>query len=642
MIKTKHRIISLLLILCFLLSSLLVLSSCSSEDGGAEDDGGDGATDGSDTGGDGTEDDSDGKSSYLDKVIKPQIKEYDRSTIKFSEIKYTRPDYATIIALADEVIALVKSDSASFEAMLDKIDGLDEACCTVLTMNSFAKIYNSKDASIEFWQDEYLYISQNYSTLAKKVEELYVACANSPHAERFEAEYFGDQLIEEYKDGGKLSANAVELLAKEAVLVSNYAGISTATIDATYGGVTDSIDNILNFYAEKYGKSSTQYLAAQYYCLTVFQEKSAEIATDIFIELVRVRALLATERGYSSYLEYAYSEGGFDYSAEDTANMLESISAHVVPIYKNLSLTTFDYYFSENQSSDVTPDKLLNNGYHIFNGMDASLFDVYCYMLQFGLFDIEKSATADNRADGAFTTYLYDYEAPFTFISSSGKTADYGTLFHEFGHFAEFFYNGNPSNSIDFNEVMSQSLEFLALQYSSSYISSSDKQYLFYLSMKNALETLMYQGFYARFEEAVYKLSHSQITEQKLDEIVTETATEFGFNTEYVNSVSIILTPHFFHSPLYVQSYCTSVIPSLEILFRELDKRGAGLALYLKLLDRENAEVEFLDALQEAGLTSPFRDGQVKKMAAEIYYRITGCRYDKSSDGNSTVSTDKI
>ena len=84
-------------------------------------------------------------------------------------------------------------------------------------------------------------------------------------------------------------------------------------------------------------------------------------------------------------------------------------------------------------------------------------------MLQFDLYDIEISS--HNRQDGAFTSYLDDYDAPFIFISSDETIGDYSTLIHEFGHFADMFINNGGSTSIDQKEISSQGLEYIMLHY---------------------------------------------------------------------------------------------------------------------------------------------------------------------------------
>ena len=308
-------------------------------------------------------------------------------------------------------------------------------------------------------------------------------------------------------------------------------------------------------------------------------------------------------------------------------SFIDDITEHIVPLYTQLYSELLTLYFALTSPGSITLDSLLNNGYYIFETLDPELFDIYCYMLQYSLFDIQLKA--DGRYHGAFTTYLQDYDAPYIFVTADGRTTDYNSLFHEFGHFADAFINYNSSPSLDLAEVSSQALELIMTLKLGIYAGTDDKNYLKYSKLNDAMETLISQGFYARFETYAYELAGNEISEQRLNDLIQDIAPDFGINAQSLGGVSGVIIHHIMTSPFYVQSYATAIIPSLELYFMEAETEGSGLDAYKTLIDRTESGDGFLENLARAGLTSPFAEGYLESIAEKIYEAIMGRKYDE-------------
>ncbi len=630
------KIISLLIVLSLCLGTMLSLVGCNVDDGSGGDFDTDNEAGNDDTQGENAPDEDDISEDYHDKIYVPEYKEYDRNTVKFSDITYKRPNFDQVNSNIASVIEIIEKNEAPFEDQIASIVDLEDDYTDVLTMYVFAKIYNSKDSSVAYWNEEYSYVTANYPSFAEKIEDMFVAAANSPHAERFETEYFGDGLIEEYKDGGNFTDNMIELWADEEQLESEYSSLSTATIEVTYLGKTDTVDNITRYYLDKYGENSTEYLTAYSFCMTAYSNALEERSAEILVNLFKVRKLIAQELGHSSYINYAYETHGRDYSPEKMNDFLADITKYVLPVYSVLSYYIFSGYFQTNLPSDLRLEDLINTAYTALCETDEELADIYRYMLQFDLYDVELSET--NRQQGAFTTYLDEYDAPFLFISAAGSVSDYMTLFHEFGHFSEKFINYSTSVSLDQQEVSSQGLEFLMLHYIEDHISDKDIKYLKYEQLSNALQVLIIQGFYAKFEEIAYNIPYDSINKQELDNAVIEAAESFNLNPEYFNSISAVMIPHIFMYPFYVQSYCTSIVPALQLYFMENDESGSGLLAYKRLLELADGELTFIEAMESAGLDSPFKADILRDIADDIYYEIIGKHYYSQGDKDQNAA----
>ena len=243
--------------------------------------------------------------------------------------------------------------------------------------------------------------------------------------------------------------------------------------------------------------------------------------------------------------------------------------------------------------------------------MNADFADIYAYMLQHGLYDAE--LYDENRYTGAFTTYLDKYEAPFIFMTANGDATDYSTLMHEFGHFMDAYIADGFGSDLDRAEIFSQALALLSTSYMDDKLSESDIQYLLYDQLFSALDTLIIQGFYARVEQLVYDIpSESLSTEGAAKEATIE-----------------LLIPHLFTSPLYVSSYCTAIVPALELFFMEREVAGAGVESFYKLIVQNEGEVSLEEALRSVGLSSPFDPGVLRSISDKIHYLVTGSHYYK-------------
>ena len=578
-----------------------------------------------------------GDDKTTEEIIKPAEKTYpDRKTVKFSEIVYSRPD---MTALTESFTALaedIKDSSLSFDEKINRIEELEDGYSHMLTMMSYSNIRKDMDTADKYWETEYGYISESYPEFSRALEAVFVAAAQSDDAERFEDEYFGDGLIEKYSGGGSITEKLVLLSTREAELENEYSSISTANTIITYNGKTDTYDNILAEYADRLGVDSKTYEKAVRECDVLYDSASSERTRKIFVELLKVRRDIADEYGYERYTEHAYKSIYHDYSEDKMIQYLKDIAASVVPVWAALETYVFSSYTPE-FSSTPQKNELINTLFSVYDKMDDGLADAYSYMLQFGLYDI--NLTSENRFEGSFETYLYEYDAPFIFVSTSGGAEDFMSLSHEFGHFADDFFNFGESTSLDLSEISSTALEFLTFLELDEAL-GSDVTDMHFLKIREVLRTLVFQGFYALFEHYAYAIPEDEISEQTVKYAMLSAAADMNLNAEafkpdadsgIYHELDYVLIPHIMLYPCYVESYCTSAAVSLEIYFLEKEADGAGLAAYLDLIKREDTPLEFEDYIEESGLTSPFKNGFLEELSYKIYYDILGnFRFDEN------------
>lgn len=555
-----------------------------------------------------------------------------KDSVHFAEISYSRPDVEELRGVIELAISAIEDNSTTFDEQMAKVRSIDPLYENFVTMHTYAMIKSYVDASDTVFADELLYLDDAAPGIAQLLEDVTVAAATSPHAVRFESDYFGEGLIEQYAGGGIYTDELVKLFEDEAKLEARYTSISASTVRITYNGKTDTYENTLRELKRLYGEDSQAYKSAFHFCSAAYERAVEELSVDTFISLLKVRRRIADTLGYDSYTEYAYEVLGHDYSITDTEKFLGDISKYVVPVYGALAARVFGKGSSDTVSVDTAT--LLNTLSGVFRDMDGELLEVYSYMLTYGLYDV-RSATAD-RYEGAFTTYLEGYDAPYLFVTSSGYAGDYMTVAHEFGHFYDYYLNGRGESSLDLMEVSSQGLELLVLLELGNTLSWKEYKQLYYGQMEDILLVFIMQGFYSKFEHIVYDLSYYEITEERINGAVSEAAEAMSLSPSVYNELSDVMIPHIFIEPLYVQSYCTSLAAALEIFFTEAQTPGEGFRIYEAILKRDGYS-GFDERISATGLGSPFDEGVIMRLADSIYFSLLGSHFFDEYKGTNTA-----
>lgn len=613
------RIIALILSILMLFGSTVTLISCSTEPTPpTSDDGGESDTPSEDN--KVPENDSD------EHIKVPEYKDHERGTINFSEIAYIRPNTDVIIKKFNTVtdIILKNSDNTPYSLQLEEVMKLEEDYLNLQTMYTYSNIKMSEDTSDKYWCDEYEYIAVNYPTFSKAVEELFVAAANSPYAEDFEKDYFGENLIEDYKDGGRYTDKLISLLEEEAMLESEYSSFSTRSTVITYQEMTDTVDSILKYYGNTFGFESQKYIQAKSDCYNLYDAAVAERTGEIFLSLLKVRSLISQEYGFESYSAVAY-KNYHDYSEAEAIKFIRDIAKYIIPVYNKLnSFVFYPFFYSYTPSSALSPNKTVNTLASLYKNYDEDIYSVYSYMLQHNLYscDVEK----ENRFEGSFATYLDTYNAPFLFTTFREDLNDFMTMSHEFGHFLDSYVNYGSNSSLDLLEVSSTAFEFLTMHELREVLTEEESKYLSYAQLDSAMQVLIFQGFYALFEHYAYEIPYESISEESLIAAMQSAAADMGFDLDSSVSLDLVMIPHIILYPFYVQSYCTSTAVALQIYFAEKNNEGDGIYAYKTLICRDD-EQDFIEHLERAGIPSPFGSNALKALADSIHYEILGSHY---------------
>lgn len=637
------RIIALILALCLTLANIFAMVACAPvvpeipdiDNPGIVDPDDDGNND---DGNDSDNNDSPGNSQVT--IISPEFESDGRLTKKLSEIDYVAVDIDGLCSDFAAVVEMIEANEASFEEQLEAVISLENCYIEFKTMMTLSEIYYYKNLSDATWSARYNFYSTERPRFSQSIEALYVAAARSPHVEAFESEYFGDGLDEEYLDGGKYTDEVVALMSSEAAIKNEYHLISEETVEITFGDKTDDYATIMGEINEKYSKGEIGYsIYYQYYteCFTKYKKARQALETDVYVRLVNIRRDIAKALNRDSYIDIAYEDMGYDYSPDEYIKFVEEVVASIIPVYDELTV---------GMTNSLRPGALdrvllINNMYDVLLGIDERFANIYGYMLGNELYDIGMSS--DSRFSGSFTAYITGNHSPFLFVTTEGFTNDYSTLAHEFGHFVDGYVNYGGTSSLELAEVCSQGLEFIVLSRLDSKLGEGAYKLLKQYMIMTSLETIIYQSMYALFEHYVYQLDSASINSETLDNLAKQVVEEvlgesdsIRVNFDAVNC-SVMLVQHLVIAPFYVQSYSTSIIPSLEMYLDEENEVNSGLSKYHAIIYREE-DYSFSEMIRMAELSSPFDKGTLSRIADGLYYNLIGRHFISSSPGSSNAA----
>lgn len=487
----------------------------------------------------------------------------------FEDMAYTRPSLPELTDCADRCVELAQED-ADIDTLWSEVATFFVLYSDYYTQYLLAYIHYCQDMTDIYWTEEYNYCEEKSAQAEAARDHLLHELAKSSAREELEGEdYFGPDYFEAYNGESIWTDRFQTLNEQEAELMTRYYEICQegASLDP---------------YSEEFFDS----------CGVRLEE--------LYIELVALRQQLALEAGYDSYPEFAFEQlYGRDYTPKDAKDFCSQISEELTPLYLELATSGFwdiaIYESDERSTLQYVQTMATNMGGEVEQAMEL--------MTQNNLYDI---SYRENKFDGSFEVYLYDYEEPFVFVSPVGSEMDHLSLAHEFGHFCNDQVSGGSVAGIDTAEVFSQGMEYLSLFY------ADPSEELTLIKLADNLCVYVEQAAYSCFEQQVYELSAEELTADHLRSIFEDTYQDFGMDCWGLDSRSYVSVSHFFTQPLYTISYVVSNDAAFQLYQLEDQQQGAGLEIYLEHLDTEQAY--FLPFLEEAGLESPFQKGRIQKV----------------------------
>ncbi len=521
--------------------------------------------------------------------------------IDFVSLEYVRPDIDALDAKIDDALAAAEQGDAQttmtlYNEILHAINELD-------TMSGVAGIRYDLDLTDTFYEEENLLLSEQYTRIDNRMNELTGAILASPFA-KAAREYWGEDFIERYEINRKLNSPEIEALSKqEDELVSAYQKASAEEFSVEHDGTEYTMDDL---------DYSTEEGMALY---DEIQAKRNAVLGQYYLDLIDVRRQIADKLGYDSYIDYAYDLLGRDFTKEEAA----AFSQDVEEWLSFVGIVGMVYSYTEPDSVQETLDSVpLSEGFdYLEEALRAEAFpetmsEALEYMRRNRLYDFGGGA---NRMSAGYSTELTQYDAPFMFINTDYYT-DPSTLFHEFGHYHNFYCEEemiwNDGISLDLAEVHSQGLELLMFStYEEMY--GEDAEWIEYDQLVNIIYSVLSGCAEDSFQQAVFE--DPDMTLDEMNALHADLTERFMGYTDPYGWVDI---HHHFETPFYYISYATSALSALELWVDSLENREKVIKIYSELT-QYCANADYRETLKSVGLSDPFDSDCVESIAMALH-----------------------
>ena len=540
---------------------------------------------------------------------------YGSSWVKFSQMKYERPDIDAVTEQMRSVGAMIDGSDGKTHSYDDLAEKLYAALMKVVdwnSMESLAFIHYSIDTSDAKWAAEVDFYDENNGVYAQELEALYVACAQSEYKEKFENDIFGAGTLDPYVTGPVITDEIAELMQREAELKSQFAAFDYTKEVFTFEGREGTIDQ----HAARMSESDTDRYNAM---IDKLYEAINKATAPILIELVKVRKEISRLSGYDHYVDYAYENALYrDYTPAQADALVEQIISKVVPIYVDeTSSGRLSSYYAQ-AMTPMSAGKVVDSLEAFATSLGKEFKEVYDFMEKYELYYFGYEST---QLDNSLTTYIPLYDSPFILIKGNGAVSDFVEFTHEFGHFTDTYVNYGPNNDLDLSEIASTSLQYiLATRADKLNLTEAEKRGVVNYQKFSSVDTYVSQAVYYRFETRLYDMAANELTVENVNKLAADVLREFGLGADaelssFAYTWSAVY--HFYEQPFYTISYINADFASLQIFALELEQEGSGVEKYVELI-KWDLSMTFIENLERAGLYSPFSKGAVDKLAANI------------------------
>ncbi len=507
-------------------------------------------------------------------------KRYKLDTFDYNAIEYQRPNYTALDRAFEKAN---KNVNGSAMTLVDALNDVSERLNEMSFMFSYLSIEYNKDTVR--WRDDYLTLSAKYNEAFQKYYDLIYNILESDNS----------SLLNGWSEEDKeFIRSRHEVMSDEYVMLSN------------------EIDGLIAEYNALQGEESAYAIAA----------------AEILIELVAKNNELAVLEGYENYVDYAYeSYYERDYTVEQVEELCESFKTYLSPKlgeYADAGDGGTGQFFGIS-ANDLDTGKALVREYATEIG--NYMTEAYDYMEECNLHYTATLSGNPYGYTGAFTTWLYGYEAPYMYQMCTGGYGDISTFVHEFGHFTAYYNLGNTgAGTLDINEIQSQANEALFMpyykkMYSEASAAKIEKQELF----KSIFWSVLMGCLFDEFQRELYLKPQIYNTPQSVNALFDRLIAEYNA-TAYIPRPQLRYwwaeVPHTFQSPFYYISYAVSQLPALIIYEDSISDRSAAIAEYNYIQNYGDGTYTFNTLLEKAGVKSPFEKETISSLATFLDSRL--------------------
>jgi M3 family oligoendopeptidase len=552
--------------------------------------------------------------------------------MRFTEFQYHRPKIDEVEKRFADLLAEFKG-AATLAEQDEKMAAINSLRREFESMDQIAKVRHTVDTYHEEYKREHDYFDQVRPVYQGLISDYYRELVGSRFREELE-EKWGKQLF--VKAELMLKTFAPEIigdLQTENKLASEYTSL-LASAKIMFEGEERNLSQLIPFQLSPDREVRRSANEVKYDFFQANQEK----LDHIYDQLVKVRTNIARKLGYRDYVELGYARlHRSDYNPELVKGFRDQVLQHIVPIAKKLkerqakrigvaSLKYYDEKFifkSGNPKPQGNAAQIIENGRKMYRELSPETGEFFHFMVNNQLMDL---VSKSGKSGGGYCTFISKYSSPFIFSNFNGTSGDIIVLTHEAGHAFQVYLSREfqvPEYywpTLDAAEIHSMSMEFFAWPWMELFFGEDTEKFKF-MHLSESMVFIPYGVTVDEFQHIVY--SKPELTpgerKQAWRELEQKYLPYWDYQgNDYLEQGSYWHQQgHIFKNPFYYIDYTLAQVCSFQFWKKTNEDKAAAWGDYLKLCQAGGSK-PFGELVELANLTSPFQDGCVEEVVAEI------------------------
>ena len=554
--------------------------------------------------------------------------------MKFSEMKYERPDLDKVLAQCEEY-AKKMAAAQSGEELVQLYREENAMMAHYHTASCLASIHYTQDTRDEYWSGEQEWFDATGPAVSNAARNVAEAILSNPHAKALE-EAFGTRILPSLRNLVlSMDDRVIELQKEENALTSAYQKL--------YGGAMAELDGKqltipqLGPYKEDLDPAVRR---AAYEAEAGYFDAHRDELDALYTKIVKNLNRQAEVLGYKDYSELSYVRmNRIGYGQAEIQAFRDQVARDVVPELQKVmamrakrtgithpTFTDLPIIFKDGNPKPIPGYQARMDAartmYHELSPETAEFID---FMQDNELFDVE---SRPGKMSGGYMTSLPSYKAPFIFANWNNTSGDVDVLTHECGHaFEGYVAERDPNVPADLEcpamesaEIHSMAMEFLTAPWHHLLFGKDTEKYSL-LHAEDSFVFLAYGCAVDEFQHIMYQNPDLTPDQRNAEWLKLEKKyrpwIDFDNLPFYGRGAGWQRQLHIYECPFYYIDYCLSTMAALQFFLLSLDDHKDAWERYLKLVRRAGL-ASYTELMQTAGLKVPFEEGSVKGIAQQM------------------------
>ncbi|WP_304341482.1 M3 family oligoendopeptidase [Metaclostridioides mangenotii] len=554
--------------------------------------------------------------------------------MKFSEFKYTRPEYKVIKSKIIDTVNCIDTSKSYIDQKLH-IEGLNRLRNNIESMSTIVSIRYSLNTSDKFYIEEKQYWDE-YSPMYEELNSMfYKSIVNSKYIDKIEVDY-GKQFLKICDYSLKaFSSLIIPELQYENKLCSKYTKL-LASAEIEFDGQIKNLSGITSY---MYSKDRKIRVSASKKYYNYFEENEDEFG-NLFDDLVKVRDKMAKKLGFDNFVELGYLRMmRTEYNEKMVKIFRDQILNDIVPLANSLyerqasrlNLEKLDYidenieFTNGNAKPRGDADYIFSSAKKMYKGLSDETNEFFNYIIENELIDYETRA---NKGAGGYCTYIPNHKAPFIFANFNSTLDDIDVLTHEAGHAFQLYMSrwiDTPEinfPTLDSCEIHSMSMEFITWPWMDMFFKEDTEKYKF-SHLSSAIKFIPYGALVDEFQHEVYR--NPDISKEKRKNIWRTLEKKYLPHRDY--SACDFLQKggwwykqgHIFKNPFYYIDYALAQVCALQMWEKSRDGKSDYLSDYKKMCAVGGSK-SFVEIIEIGNLNSPFEKNALTKIINSVKF----------------------